>query len=97
MATYILLLNYTQQGIANVKESANRLDSAKKFFKSVGAEIKQTFLVTGRYDLVVVVEAPNDETMAKICLSVGSMGNVRTETLRAFPEDEYRKIITSLP
>lgn len=97
MATYILLLRYTQQGIANVKESANRLDAAKKFFKSMGAKIKQTFLVTGQYDLVVVAEAPDDETIARISLTIGSMGNVRTETLRAFPEDEYRKIIAGLP
>jgi len=97
MATYILLLRYTQQGIGNVKESANRLDAAKKFFKSMGAEIKQTFLVTGQYDFVVVVEAPDDETITKVVLTTGSMGNVRTETLRAFPEDEYRKIIASLP
>lgn len=97
MATYILLLRYTQQGIGNVKESANRLDAAKKFFKSMGAEIKQTFLVTGQYDFVVVAEAPDDETIAKICLTTGSMGNVRSETLRAFPEDEYRKIIAALP
>ena len=97
MATYILLLRYTQQGIGNVKESTNRLDAAKKFFKSMGAEIKQTFLVTGQYDFVVVVEAPDDETITKVVLTTGSMGNVRTETLRAFPEDEYRKIIAALP
>ena len=97
MATYILLLRYTQQGIANVKESANRLDAAKKFFKSMGAKIKQTFLVQGQYDLVVVAEAPDDETIAKVMLATGSLGNVRTETLRAFTEDEYRKIIAGLP
>ncbi len=97
MATYILLTNYTQQGIANVKESPARLDAARKFFESVGAQLKQFYLTMGKYDIVVVAEAPDDETIAKIALKLGSLGNVRTETLRAFPEDEFRKIVAALP
>jgi uncharacterized protein with GYD domain len=90
MATYIILINYTQQGIQKIKESPVRLDAAKKLFKSMGAELK-------RYDAVVIAEAPNDETVAKLALAVGSLGAVQTETLRAFTEDEYRKIIAALP
>ena len=97
MATYISLIKYTQQGIENIKEGPNRLDAAKQAFKAMGAEIKEYYLVTGQYDAVVISEAPNDETVAKLALSIGSKGAVRTETLRAFPEDEYMKVIASLP
>ena len=97
MPTYIVLLNYTQQGVQKIKESPARLDAAKKAFKAMGAEMKQYFSVMGRYDAVVIAEAPNDEIVAKLALSVGSQGAVHTETLRAFTEDEYRKIIATLP
>ena len=97
MATYIILTNYTQKGIENIKDSPARLDAAKKAFKAMGAELKQWYLVMGQYDAVVVAEGPDDETVAKLALAIGSLGNVRTETLRAFTEDEYRKIIAALP
>ena len=97
MPTYIMLVNWTQKGIENVKESPNRLDAAKKAFQAAGAELKQFYLVMGQYDMVVVSEAPDDETVAKLALAIGSGGAVRTETLRAFTEDEYRKIIAALP
>jgi len=63
----------------------------------MGAEVKEFYSVMGKYDTVLVVEAPDDETIAKLTLAIGSLGNVRTETLRAFTEDEYRKIIADLP
>jgi uncharacterized protein with GYD domain len=97
MATYVILINYTDQGIRNVKESPKRLDTAKKLLKGLGGEFKQFYLTMGAYDIVTVVEAPNDEAIAKFALAVGSLGNVRTTTLKAFPEDEYRKIIAALP
>ncbi len=97
MATYISLLRYTEQGIGKVKDSPQRLDAAKKLFRSLGAEIKAAYLVMGRYDLVVITEAPDDETVAKVSLAVGSQGNVKTETLRAFTEEEYGSIISALP
>lgn len=97
MPTYISLLRFTQQGIEKIKESPARLDAAKLAFKSMGAELKEFYLVTGAYDIVLVSEAPNDEVMAKLALSIGAKGSVRTETLRAFKEDEYRKIISALP
>ena len=97
MATYISLLRYTQQGIQNIKESPARLDKAKQAFRAMGGELKEFYLVMGRYDAVVVSEAPDDETAAKLALAIGSAGAIRTETLRAFPEEEYRKIIAALP
>jgi uncharacterized protein with GYD domain len=97
MATYIVLTNWTQKGIENVKESPERLDAAKKAFQAAGAELKEFYLVMGKYDMVVVAEAPDDETIAKVALTIGSGGALRTETLRAFTEEEYRNIITALP
>jgi uncharacterized protein with GYD domain len=97
MATYITLVNYTQEGIEKIKESPNRLDAAKQAFQAMGAEIKAFYLVMGRYDIVLILEAPNDETVAKVALTLGGAGAVRTETFRAFTEKEYRGIIASLP
>jgi uncharacterized protein with GYD domain len=97
MAKYISLINYTAQGIENVKESANRFDRFKQLCESMGATVEGMYLTMGRYDIVVIVDAPNSETVAKIILATGSGGAVTTETLPAFAEDEYRKIISELP
>jgi uncharacterized protein with GYD domain len=97
MATYIVLLRYTQQGIQKIKEAPTRIDAAKKAFRAMGAEMKQYFSVMGQYDAVVIAEGPDDETAAKLALAVGSQGAIHTETLRAFTEDEFRKIIAALP
>ncbi|MEN6321276.1 MAG: GYD domain-containing protein [Syntrophaceae bacterium] len=96
MHTYIVLLNYTQQGMEKIKESPARLDAAKKAFKTMGAELKEWYLVMGRYDAIVIAEAPDDKTAAKLALFIGSRGSIRTETLRAFTEDEYREIIADI-
>ena len=96
MPTYIALLNWTQQGASKISASPKRLDAGRKAFKKVGAEIKDVYLTMGRYDLVCVIEAPDDESYAKALLGLASQGNVSTETLKAFSEDEYRKIIASL-
>lgn len=97
MATYVTLVNFTKQGITNIKDSPARLDAAKEAFRAFGAELKQFYLAMGRYDIVIVSEAPNDEAVAKAALAIGSRGAVKTETLRAFNEDEYRDIIDALP
>ena len=97
MATYIMLARFTQQGIQHIKESPNRLDAGKQMFQAMGATLKEFYLVSGQYDIVVIFEAPDDATMAKVMLALGSKGNVHTETMRAFTEDEYRKIIGALP
>ena len=97
MPTYISLIRYTDQGARNIKESPKRLDAAKKAFQAAGGELKQWYLALGRYDAVVVSEGPDDETAAKLNLAVGAKGSVRTETLRVFTEEEYRKLIAALP
>ena len=97
MPTYITLVRWTQKGLENVKEAPSRLDMAKEAYKAMGAELKEMYFVMGEYDMVVISEAPDDQTMAKILISIGSQGSSRGETLQAFTEDEYRKIIAALP
>jgi len=97
MATYITLIHFTQEGMEKIKESPARLDAGKQVFQSMGASVKEFYLTMGTYDAVLIGEAPDDETAAKLALTIGSTGAIRTETLRAFTEDEYRKIIAALP
>ena len=96
MSSYVILLRYTQQGIAKIKDSPTRLDAARKAAEAAGGKIHSWHLTMGRYDAVTVAEFPNDEACAKFALSTGAAGNVTTETLKAFTEPEYRKIIGSL-
>jgi len=97
MASYITLLRWTQKGIENVRDGPKRLESARKVFREAGGEIKSFHLVMGRYDAVIVSEAPTADVVAKALLTICSKGNAQTETLCAFPEDEFRKIISALP
>lgn len=97
MPTYITLCKWTQKGIENVKDSPNRLDKAREAMKAQGAELKQFYLTMGEYDFVIVGDAPSDEAYARALLTVASRGSVSTQTLKAFSEDEYRKIIAALP
>ena len=97
MATYIVLANWSPQGIVKVKDSPERTEKGRQLIKSMGGELKAFYLVMGQYDHVWVVEAPDDETMARICLTIGSQANVRTVTMRAWTEDEYRKLCAELP
>jgi uncharacterized protein with GYD domain len=97
MPTYIALLHFTQKGIESIKDGPARLDAAKAAFRKVGGELKAWYLTMGRYDAIAIVEAPNDEVVARIALGNASLGNIRSETLRAFSEDEYRRVIAGLP
>jgi uncharacterized protein with GYD domain len=97
MAKYISLVKYTGKGVENIKESPNRLDAVKQLCESMGASVEGFYLTMGRYDIIIIIEAPDPETAAKILLTTTSKGSVITETLPAFPEDEYRKIISELP
>jgi len=97
MPTYISLLRYTQQGIMDAKNGPARLDAAKEGFRRAGGELKGFYLTMGQYDGVAILEAPDDVTAARLALAIATQGNLRMETLRAYPEAEYRKIIASLP
>ncbi|HMD21350.1 MAG TPA: GYD domain-containing protein [Alloacidobacterium sp.] len=97
MAAYMVLSKWTAQGVQNVKQSPSRVDAARKAFEATGFKLKEVYMTLGQYDIVLVVEAPDDATFAKALLTVVAGGNIQTETLRAFTEDEYRAIVSSLP
>lgn len=96
MTTYVLLMNWTEQGVKAVRESPKRLDAARKELSAMGGSFKEFFLTMGDYDMVAVCEAPDDAVMARFALKTGMGGNVRTRTLKAFPESAYREVINSL-
>jgi len=96
MATYIMLSNWTDEGVRHVKDSAKRLDAARELCRQHRAQITAFYMTIGAYDLVIVIDAPNDEEFAKLALSIAKGGNVRSATLKAFDESEYRKIIGSI-
>jgi len=96
MPTYICLANLTEQGVKNAKDIPSRIEETRKLFSSVGAKLKEVYLVTGQYDYVVIAEAPDDETAARAALSLAAKGNVRTQTLRAFTPEDLGRIIGGL-
>lgn len=96
MAKYIMLLNWTDQGIKTVKDSPKRLDAAREAARKLGCELQDFYMTMGAYDMVATVEAPTDEAMAKFTLQVGMQGNVRSTTLKAFPETGYRSLMGGL-
>ena len=96
MAKYIALLNWTDQGIKSIKESPKRVDSVRALAKKNGCEMQDFYMTIGSYDMVAILEAPDDAAAAKLLLTIGSAGNVRSTTLKAFPEDAYRTIVGSL-
>lgn len=94
--SYIMLCKWTEQGAKKAADSPARLDAAKKALGALGGEFKAFYMTMGRYDLIAVYDAPDDATAARFTLQLGMMGNVRTETLKAFPEAAYRELIRSL-
>jgi uncharacterized protein with GYD domain len=97
MPSYVTLVRWTDQGVRNVKDSPKRADAFEAALKAAGGSVKGIYLVMGEYDIVVVSEAPNDETVTKLALATAMQGNVRTTTMRAYDREEFRKIIASLP
>jgi uncharacterized protein with GYD domain len=96
MSMYMLLCNFTEQGVRTIKDIPTRRAAAREKAKKLGVEIKQGYLALGAYDLVIELEAPDEETVAKFVLSLCSAGNVRTTTVRLFAEAEYDKIVAGL-
>jgi uncharacterized protein with GYD domain len=97
MPTFTLSLNWTDQGIRGVKEAPKRSKAAKDLAKKLGVEIKQVYLTSGENDLLLIVESPSGDNVAKFALATGSLGNVRTKTARAWSESEFTKLISELP
>jgi len=96
MTTHIMLADWTEQGVLKVKDSARRLDAVKKALKDMSGEFRSFYLTMGDYDIVAIFEAPDDAVAARFSLQLGMLGNVRTRTLKAFPEAACREIINSL-
>ncbi|TPL82394.1 GYD domain-containing protein [Mesorhizobium sp. B2-3-12] len=96
MTSYIVLMSWTEQRAKNVRESPKRLDAARKQLGEMGGSFKALYLTMGEYDMVAVVEAPDDAVLARFSLMLAASGNIRTRTMKAFPEFAYREIITSL-
>ncbi len=93
MPNYINLVRFTEDGIRNIKDSPKRLDATREYLQSLGGKITGYFLTMGCYDVIVTLEYPNDEAAMISKLKMESMGSVRIDILRVFPEDEYRQII----
>jgi uncharacterized protein with GYD domain len=96
MATFISLVSFTEQGIRNVKDSPDRAEAFRALAEKVGGTVKGIYYTMGHYDMVVIVEG-SDEAAMTAMLKVGSLGNVRTETLRGFSLEDMRKIIGKMP
>ena len=97
MATFILSMSWTEQGIRSVKDWPRRSALAHELAKKMHVEIKQVFLTSGDSDLLAILETPADDNVAKFCMAIGAHGNVRTRTVRAWPEAEFLKMVGELP
>jgi uncharacterized protein with GYD domain len=97
MPTYILLTRFTQQGRKNIKDGPARIEAARKTLESLGGKIRSIHLTLGQYDSVAVVEAPDDEALARFSIATGAKGNVQIESLRAFDEKQYKSLISNMP
>ena len=97
MGTYIILVNSTDHGTKGVEEIPNRQEASRETARKLGIVRKNVYMTFGPYDFVQVIEAPNDEAVAKYVLSVSSKGNVRTTTMRAFDEPEHFEFLKNLP
>jgi uncharacterized protein with GYD domain len=93
MATFIMLASYTEQGIKSIQDTLKRTDNVKAMAEKMGLTMKETYWVLGPYDIVAVFEAPDDATMTAFALSVAKLGNVKTQTLRAFSPDEMKGVV----
>jgi uncharacterized protein with GYD domain len=97
MATFISLVNFTEQGIGNFKDSPERAAKFKSMAEKVRVTLKEVYWTMGAHDAVLILEAPDDEAVAAALLGLGSLGNVRTQTLRAFNSSEIKEIISKVP
>ena len=97
MATYIVLFSFTDQGIRNVKQLPERIKAGTAAAEKLGIKVKDRYSTMGAYDAVLIVDAPNDEAVTTWVLSIGSHGNNRTQTMRAYSADEMERILAKVP
>lgn len=96
MATYVMQFHLTHQGLHHLKGAPQRVEDNKRPFEHLGGKVKAFYSMMGQYDSMFIVEAPNDEAIARMALTIGAQGNVRTETHRAFTGEEFRKIVAKV-
>jgi uncharacterized protein with GYD domain len=96
MANYVCLLQFTDQGIRNIKDTTKRAEAATAEAEKMGAKITQAFWTMGAYDVILVLEAPDDETASAFAAKLGSLGNVKTQTMRAFGRQEIENILAKI-
>lgn len=94
---FIMSMNFTEQGIRSIKNAPERAQAARDLAKKCGCEIKQAYLTSGEYDLMLIVETSNGDNIAKFALANGMVGNVRSRTARAWPAEDFMKIVADLP
>jgi uncharacterized protein with GYD domain len=93
MATYIMLGTFTDQGIRNIKDTAKRADAVRSMAKKAGVTVKDMYWTLGQYDIAALLDAPDEAAVTSLALSIGTLGNVRTQLLRAFTQDEIGPIV----
>jgi uncharacterized protein with GYD domain len=96
MPTYVMLADWTDQGVRSIEESPRRIDTARKSLEEMGGRFLSVYMTMGTHDLIITYDAPDDAVAARFTLMLGKLGNVRTTSLKAFPEEAYRQIINSL-
>ena len=96
MPTYVMLANWTDQGMRAINDSPKRIDAAKKTMEEMGGQFRSIYMTMGVHDLVMIYDAPDDAVAARFTLMLGKLGNVRTTSLKAFPEEAFRQIVNSL-
>ncbi len=97
MPKYVAMLSFTGEGISNIKQSPDRVQSAREAVEAVGGTWIGYYVTLGRYDGVAIIDLPSDELAATVVVAIGAQGNVRTETMRAFSIDEFKDIINKVP
>ncbi len=96
MPAYVMLANWTEQGVRLVEEGPKRVDVARKTLEDMGGKFLSVYMTMGVHDMVITYEAPDDAVAARFTLMLGKQGNVRTQSMKAFPEEAYRAIVNSL-
>jgi uncharacterized protein with GYD domain len=96
MPNYVMLANWTDQGMRAIEESPKRIDAARKALEDMGGRFLSVYMTMGQYDLVITYDAPDDAVAARLSLMLGKLGNVHTVSMKAFPEEAYRQIVNTI-
>jgi uncharacterized protein with GYD domain len=96
MPNYVMLANWTDQGMRHIEESPKRIDAARKSLEEMGGHFISVFVTMGEYDLIITYDAPDDAVAARFSIMLGKLGNIRTSSMKAFPEEAYRQIVHTL-